>query len=86
MVSAELPSNTDVAGLLRSQGAPAVCYALSDTPNLDGREMSAAEAVSAAEMGGWGTLISCVPGRLAYFCDELGTRRFIQERPGTPTL
>jgi hypothetical protein len=43
--------------------------------------MPQVEALNAAEVGGWGTLISCAPGRLAYFHDECGVRRLLLERP-----
>ena len=30
--------------------------------------------------GGWGTIVSCLPGRLAYYYDEEGARRMLLER------
>jgi hypothetical protein len=75
-----LPSSADVVALLRARGAPETCYVLSDTRALDGREMPLAEAVPEAEAGGWGTLLGCVPGRLAYYYDECGFRRILLER------
>lgn len=70
-----VPSNVDLVALLRSEGAPATCYVVSDVAAIDGREMPLAEAVAAAEAGGWGTIISCVPGRLGCYIDEAGTTR-----------
>jgi len=70
-----VPSNVDVVALLRSHGAPAKCYVVSDIVSIDGREMSLDEAVAAAESGGWGTMIICVPGRLGCYIDEAGTKR-----------
>jgi hypothetical protein len=78
-----LPSNANVVGLLQSYGAPQTCYVLSNTAALDGREMPLDEAVEGAAMGGWGTIISCIPGRLAYYYDECGARRFLLVRPET---
>ena len=75
-----LPSNANVVGLLRSHGEPAMCFVLSVTDAIDVREMPLEEAVLAAEMGGWGTIISCIPGRLGYFYDECGERRFLLVR------
>jgi hypothetical protein len=68
-------SNVDVVALLRSRGAPARCYVVSDIAAIDGQELPLAEAVAAAESAGWGTLISCIPGRLACYIDEAGTQR-----------
>ena len=75
-----LPSNADIVAVLRAQGAPGTCYVLSNTAALDGRELPLTEAVAEAESGGWGTLISCLPGRLAYYYDEGGERRMLLER------
>ena len=79
-----LDSNSDVVAVLKAHGAPATCYVVSDTLALDGREMPLADAVSESELGGWGTIISCVPGRLAYYYDECGERRILLERNGGP--
>lgn len=75
-----LASNTDVVGLLKSHGAPEVCYVLSACESIDGREMPLEEAVAKTESGGWGTLVSCIPGRLAYYYDEGGARRALLTR------
>lgn len=82
-----LPSNADVVAILKTQGAPATCYVVSCTAALDARELPLSQAVAEAESGGWGTLIVCVPGRLAYYYDECGERRMLLKRaaprPGT---
>ncbi|MFO0798318.1 MAG: hypothetical protein U0804_12645 [Gemmataceae bacterium] len=75
-----VPRGADVADLLRSRGAPLTCYVLSATEALDCRELPLGEAVAAVEAGGWGTIVSCLPGRLAYFYDECGERRLLLER------
>ncbi len=80
-----LPSNADVASILRGRGAPAACYVLSDTAELDGQTLPLAKAVQAAEQGGWGTILSCLAGRLGYYYDECGERRLLLERPAQAT-
>jgi len=75
-----LPSNADVVAILRRCGAPATCYVVSATMALDGREMPLEEAVAEASQGGWGTILSCLPGQLAYYHDECGERRLLLER------
>ena len=77
-----LPSTADVAAILRSRGAPATCYVLSDTAEIDGRVLPLAEAVHAAEQGGWGTILNCVSGKLGFYYDECGERRMLLERKG----
>lgn len=44
------------------------------------RELPLAQAVAEAESGGWGTLIICLRGRLAYYYDECGDRRMLLKR------
>jgi hypothetical protein len=78
-----LPSNTDVVALLRSRGAPAMCYVLSDTKEIDGQMLPLPEAIGTVEMGGWGTIISCITGQLGYYYDECGARRMLLERSAT---
>jgi hypothetical protein len=38
------------------------------------------EAVAAAEAGGWGTIVICIPRQLAYYFDECGERRALLVR------
>ncbi|GAC1471622.1 MAG: hypothetical protein NVSMB9_17980 [Isosphaeraceae bacterium] len=73
--STPLASNDDVVAALRSLGAPAICYVMSDLATIDGQEMPLDEAVTQSELGGWGTIISCIPGQLAYYSDEAASRR-----------
>jgi hypothetical protein len=75
-----IPSNANIVGVLRSHGAPETCYVISDIPTLDGREVELGDAINQIECGMWGTLISCVPGRLAYYYDECGARRLLLRR------
>lgn len=63
----------DVDGItqrLRALGAPDTCFVISENETLDGRKMPLDEAVRAVLWGDYGTLLSCVPGRLAFYCDE----------------
>lgn len=56
--------------LLRSKGAGLTCWVISEDSEIDGREMNlrvALEHVSGREIG---TILSCVPGKLAYFEGE----------------
>jgi hypothetical protein len=76
-----LESNADVIATLTARGAPATCYVVSDSPDIDGRELPLADALTQAEIGGWGTIICCVPGQLGYFYGECGERRLLLERP-----
>lgn len=74
------PPASETASHLRSLGAPSTCRVISCTSSIDGSDLPLAEALDRAEQGGWGTILCCVPGRLAYYYDELGERRFILKR------
>jgi hypothetical protein len=73
-----VPSSADVAKLLRSCGAPPTCHVISDHKPIDGQEMQLDEAVLD---GAWsGTLLCCIPGRLAYYMGEGGEQRILLRR------
>jgi hypothetical protein len=76
-----LGSITEAMSELQSRGAPAVCHVISDIAAIDGQDLPLRAAIERAELEGWGTLICCVPGRLAYYIDEAGSqRRLLLER------
>ena len=75
-----LASTADVPALLRSHGASETCRVISDYREIDGREMPIDDAVRQAEASGMGTLLCCVPGRLAYYVGEFGEHRLLLRR------
>jgi hypothetical protein len=75
-----LKSNANIYDLLKEEGAPDKCYVISGDDDIDGVTMDLRDAIEAAPRGGWGTIISCIPGKLAYYYDELGERRAILKR------
>lgn len=79
-----LPSNTDIEQLLLREGSPANGYIFSDSKGIDGKFLQLDDAVDHTMRGGWGTIISCIPGRLAYYYDECGDRRaLLIRKPNT---
>jgi hypothetical protein len=58
--------------LLRSKDAPAKCRVISEDGNLDSREIDLQEALKEVVGRQMGTILSCIPGKLAYFEDEDG--------------
>lgn len=66
---------------LRKRGAPVLCHVMSSIGELDGATLPLVAALEMIERGGWGTIVSCLPGNLAYYYDECGYRRLILERP-----
>ena len=79
--STPVNSGTDVAELLKSKGAPDICYVLSDMAGIDGQEMSLQSALREAVQGGSGTIIGCTPGRLAFYLGEDGEQQLLLEKP-----
>jgi hypothetical protein len=60
----------NVSGLLRSKGAGRTCWVISSNPKIDGQEMDLESALENAVDNDCGTILSCIPGKLAYFKGE----------------
>ncbi|MCH4826925.1 hypothetical protein [Planococcus halocryophilus] len=70
--------------LLKSNGAAKMCYSLSYSEKIDGKELPLQEALEHAVGFGFPSIISCIPGELAYFEAEQGfgsPPRYILKRP-----
>jgi len=59
-----------VSRMLRSKGAVRTCWIISNNPSIDGQEMDLDSALESVVDSDWGTILSCVPGKLAYFKGE----------------
>jgi hypothetical protein len=66
--------------LLRRLGAGDSCYVISENRELDARRLPLSEALECVVGRGMGTLISCVPGQLAFFEGEGPSDRCILAR------
>lgn len=66
--------------ILRQKGAPETCHVMSSNPATDEEDMPLREALKETIGRGMGTLISCIPGKLAYFEYEDAGERYILER------
>jgi hypothetical protein len=60
-------SAQSIEALLKSNGAPKTCYVMSENPHIDGREMDLDDALLEIVGMDAGALVSCIPGKLAYF-------------------
>jgi hypothetical protein len=56
--------------LLAARGAGSKCWVISENSRVDAREMDLEAALKETVGCGMGTIISCIPGKLAYFEDE----------------
>jgi hypothetical protein len=80
LIPSNQQSDTSIESLLRRKGAPDTCYVMSDNRDIDGLEMSLSDALAKTVGMDAGTLISCLPGKLAYFELEGFDGRYILER------
>jgi hypothetical protein len=80
----EIPPATqgamDIECLLRANGASMRCLVISENPLMDRREMKISEALERTVGSGMGTIISCIPGRLAYFEGEALGERYLLKK------
>jgi hypothetical protein len=60
----------NVSRLLHSKGAGKTCWVISGNSKMDGREMDLEAALENVVGSDWGTILSCIPGKLAYFKGE----------------
>ena len=65
--------------LLKRKGALDSCHVTSSNADIDDREMPLREALRETVGSGFGTIISCIPGKLAYFEGEEQNERYILE-------
>jgi hypothetical protein len=76
------PSNSlfvhNIARELQKRHSPNVVFAISEDPALDQKELPLVEALQQIVGRGMGTVLSCIPGRLAFV--ETEDERFILER------
>jgi hypothetical protein len=68
----------DIAKLLRAKGAGRSCWIISEDKRFDAREMELETVLSEIVGYGMGTIVCCIPGKLAFVESEEG--RFILEK------
>jgi hypothetical protein len=73
-------SPADIDRLLRGYGAPDKAYVLSSSRTLDGKVLGLRGALDEIVGHGMGSVISCIPGQLAYYEGESAGDRCILRR------
>lgn len=77
-----IPSNKlfvdNIATELQRRHSPSIVFAISEDPALDRKELPLLEALRLTVGRGMGTVLSCIPGQLAFV--ETEDERFILER------
>lgn len=69
-----------LARLLRSRGSEPTCYVFSEAREYDGRTMPLGEALDALAFSCRASILSCRPGKLAYYEAEDPESRCLLER------
>src|SRR6266550_7663490 len=79
---AGIANRVERGGAVAEEWCPGLCWLVSERSDWDGRQMPLAEALEAVVGTGFGTIISCIPGRLGYFEGEMPRdRNLLQHRP-----
>jgi hypothetical protein len=77
---AALSSADALADLLRSKGSPDLVHIISESAALDGSELPLRAAVSKVFAGSMGSVIICIPDRLAWYEAEIHRESLLLER------
>lgn len=67
------------ASLLRHQ-APEDCYLISENTEIDATKMTLLDALQSCVGGGFGTFVSCIPGKLGFYEFEGMKERYLLRR------
>jgi hypothetical protein len=68
---------SSVVALLRSEGAGSTCHVIADASEHDGSELSLERAVEIAYVHQFGIILSCIPGKLAFYKPESPGPKFV---------
>lgn len=75
-----LVNTSRLLSALAARGAPNLCYVLSENRTIDGRMMPLDDALDEVVGYGRSTVISCVPGKLAFLEGERSRMMFVRHK------
>jgi hypothetical protein len=70
----------DVERILKQCGAPQTCHVISESSEVDGKDLPLRKAIEEVLGYGMGSVISCIPGQLAYYEGEMPSDRFVLKK------
>jgi hypothetical protein len=76
-LSRALSSSEAIWKHLAALGANGPCHVISEIAELDGQDLPAQQALEGCVGAGLGTVLSLIPGRLAYFEEEDPRKRWV---------
>ncbi|HEX7862034.1 MAG TPA: hypothetical protein VF773_17000 [Verrucomicrobiae bacterium] len=71
---------SELERLLRAKGAGDIAHVIADNSELDGLDLPLFEALDGVLSHQFGSVVSCIPGRLAFYKKEAPGDAFILER------
>lgn len=77
-VPVETQTPEKIHALLTQLGAPKLCYLISESPSLDQQDLDLKQALESILGCGMGSVLSCIPGKLAYYEGEFNSRYILQ--------
>lgn len=82
----QIPNNmqsvSQITSLLKNKGAPENCHIISENSNIDGKDIALHQALEQVIGYSMGTILCCIPGKLAYYESEDLNCRYILEKKG----
>jgi hypothetical protein len=73
----------NLESVLRQKGAPSICHVISEDAGIDGKTLALSEALNSIVGHGMGTILICIPDKLAYYEGEGPSSRGILEKDAT---
>jgi hypothetical protein len=79
-VPADFQTADKIEALLKEKGAPDTCYVISTNPQIDQKQLPLAEVLQGiVGNADEGSVLSCIPGKLAFYEGEDAGARYILE-------
>lgn len=73
-------ATVEIEQMLKKKNSPDECYVISQNREIDGKRLALSLALEEIVGKGDGSILSCIPGKLAYFEGEEPHERYILER------
>jgi hypothetical protein len=72
-----LKTNQGLVDLLKSEGAPPICYIIAENSKYDMKSLPLTDAITQLFNSGMAFFLSCIPGKLAYYEGENSSKRLL---------
>lgn len=69
-----------IEDILKAKGAPPKCHVMSSNEQFDGQDLALSGALQHTIGKGFGTFLSCISGKLAFYESEEANLRYVLQR------